>query len=254
MIVLFVILLCIQLANSHHEGAPVDACRSMIPEHDVSLSKCQPKYLIQADKLVFGPNDAVRSKSCHRSDWQLGIIRSLLDFSVTVRGTTIEDRFKGILLTAKNPTNQQILGAWSLQDSSLQTLACDKVANTAVTHSSANEKSQIEAVWHAPDRVTVQSVIIKYQASRFAKWTMILICVHHFPLEQRSSNRTMRSTWTVSIWHWLRMWAIFQGSWSTKNLWWTLAEQSVISTIGSKRTTKSNLYRGQNEGVVDVRW
>jgi hypothetical protein len=80
---------------------------------------------------------------------------------VNVRGSTTNDYFKGILLIAKNANNQQIIGTWSTINSTLKTISCDERENSAVTHSSADDKSQIEALWHAPSNLLEGNIIIK---------------------------------------------------------------------------------------------
>ncbi|CAF4771717.1 unnamed protein product, partial [Rotaria sp. Silwood2] len=44
---------------------------------------------------------------------------------------------------------QQILGHWSSK-SPLQTINCNGVSATGVTHTSADNKVQVQAVWYAP--------------------------------------------------------------------------------------------------------
>jgi hypothetical protein len=82
-------------------------------------------------------------------------------FLVTVRGVTNDDHFKGILLTAKNQNDQKIIGTWSVTNPSVKTVSCDDIANTAITHSSADHKLQIEALWHTPSIISNENIIIK---------------------------------------------------------------------------------------------
>jgi len=80
---------------------------------------------------------------------------------VHVRGLTNSDSFKGILLIAKSPNNQQIIGTWSTTNSMIKTISCNNKENTAITHSSADEKLGIEALWYAPSTILQEKVIIK---------------------------------------------------------------------------------------------
>jgi hypothetical protein len=88
----------------------------------------------------------------------------LSDFSyylVMIRGSTNNDYFKGILLIAKNQNNQQIIGTWSITNSSVKTIACDGTENTAITHSSPVDKLRIDALWHTPSIISEGNTIIK---------------------------------------------------------------------------------------------
>lgn len=86
---------------------------------------------------------------------------SSLDILVTVRGVTNNDYFKGILLTAKNEHNQQIIGTWSVTNSSVKTISCNGTDNNAVTHSSADDKLEMVVLWHAPSNILQDDIIIK---------------------------------------------------------------------------------------------
>ncbi len=80
---------------------------------------------------------------------------------VTVRGVTNNDYFKGILLKATNEHNQQIMGTWSITNSSMKTISCNETDNTAVTHSSAADKLEIVVLWQAPSTISTDNIIIK---------------------------------------------------------------------------------------------
>ncbi|CAF1177809.1 unnamed protein product [Rotaria sp. Silwood1] len=92
------------------------------------------------------------------------IYHSLLDsfdFSVTVRGATSSDRFKGILLVAKDASDQNILGSWSSINSSVQVVSCDGTLSNGITHTSSTNKSQIQATWRSPSTITEKNIVIK---------------------------------------------------------------------------------------------
>lgn len=80
---------------------------------------------------------------------------------VNIRGANVGDSFKGILLIAFKEGTQQIVGSWSAKNSSLKTISCNETKDTAITHSSANERSEIQAYWHAPSIVMKENIIIK---------------------------------------------------------------------------------------------
>ncbi|CAF1498313.1 unnamed protein product, partial [Rotaria sordida] len=101
---------------------------------------CSSKYLIESDKLQYHTSDTVR---------------------ITVRGSTNDDTFRGILLVAKTKTSQQIIGTWSVVGSDIKTLNCGGIDNTGITHNSPSDKSSIEALWHPPSTIIEDSIVIK---------------------------------------------------------------------------------------------
>jgi hypothetical protein len=80
---------------------------------------------------------------------------------VSVSGATSSDTFRGVLLIAKTQTTGQIIGNWSVVGSTIQTLACDGIANTGVTHNSNNDKTSIQAIWYPPSTVSTENTIIR---------------------------------------------------------------------------------------------
>ncbi|CAF1163143.1 unnamed protein product [Rotaria sp. Silwood1] len=140
MIKFILILVCIKLGYSYPEDAPNSACTSMMLHHDVVPKQCQPKYIIQSDTSEYDINDIIR---------------------ITVRASTNIDYFKGILLIAVNQNSQHIIGTWSTTNSSIKTISCDGTKNAAITDSSADNKLQIEALWHAPSILSEDKTIIK---------------------------------------------------------------------------------------------
>jgi hypothetical protein len=106
---------------------------------------------------------------------------------VTVRGSTSSNTFEGVLLIAKTPTSQQIIGTWSPVNASLQTLACNGIANTGVTHTSNVVKSEIEAIWFPPSTAIEQNTIIKY-LNFFLSY---VINIYNKCLEQQSLNHSL---------------------------------------------------------------
>ncbi|CAF2519068.1 unnamed protein product [Rotaria sp. Silwood2] len=91
--------------------------------------------------------------------------RHLFFFSVTVRGTTSSDRFKGILLVAKGQSSQNILGSWSSIDSSVYVVFCDGTSSNGITQAASTTKSQIQATWTSPSTTAQENIVISYQQS-----------------------------------------------------------------------------------------
>ena len=62
---------------------------------------------------------------------------------------------------AKNQPDQQIVGTWSTTNAPVKTIDCDSKQNTAITHTTADEKLRVEALWHAPNVLLQGDTIIK---------------------------------------------------------------------------------------------
>lgn len=61
MIKLFLILIVINLGYGYPDGAPNDACMSMMPGHNIAPKQCQPKYIIEPEKYEYDTNGIIRS-------------------------------------------------------------------------------------------------------------------------------------------------------------------------------------------------
>jgi hypothetical protein len=116
---------------------------------------------------------------------------------VTIRGSTSDDQFKGFMLVAKSNNNQRIIGRWSITDSSMKTVSCGGAENSAVCHSSANDKTHVEALWHAPSSVSEENTIIKYD-NRHASMKLNSIRLNSC-LEQPLSSLMAKFMLTVSV-------------------------------------------------------
>ncbi|CAF0950544.1 unnamed protein product [Rotaria sp. Silwood1] len=112
----------------------------MVPSHGTSSMSCQSNYVIEANKYQYSSNDTIQ---------------------ITVRGATSSDRFKGILLVAKDASDQNILGSWSSINSSVQVVSCDGTLSNGITHTSSTNKSQIQATWRSPSTITEKNIVIK---------------------------------------------------------------------------------------------
>ncbi|CAF4085300.1 unnamed protein product [Adineta steineri] len=172
----FIVLLsiCIKYGYSYPEGAPQSVCNTMMPNHDIPIQQCQPKYIIQSDKSEYNTNDIVR---------------------ITVRGSTDRDYFKGILLIAKNENNQQIIGTWSITNSSIKTIACDEKENTGITHVSNDDKLQIEALWHSPSVLPEGNTIIK--ATIVKTYGEIFVDCFNITLKPKQNNNAPQVQSTI---------------------------------------------------------
>ena len=80
---------------------------------------------------------------------------------VTVSGATASNTFRGVLLQARTLNGNQIIGTWTVVGSTTQTLACNSVANSAITHNSRTDKTSVQAIWTPPSTVTETTTVIK---------------------------------------------------------------------------------------------
>ncbi|CAF4190194.1 unnamed protein product, partial [Rotaria sordida] len=127
----------------------------------------------------------------------------------TVRGSTNDDTFRGILLVAKTKTNQQIIGTWSVIGSNIKTLNCGGIDNTGITHNSPSDKLSIEALWHPPSAIIEDSIVIK--ATIVHSFDQIYVDCFSITLAAKpidatitvksttSSTRTIASSYTSTI-------------------------------------------------------
>ena len=83
-------------------------------------------------------------------------------FLVTVTGATSTDLFRGVLLVAKRASDNQVVGTWSPTDGTFQTLDCDDISNTGITHTSKSDKTQVSASWTAPADIAQGDIVIRY--------------------------------------------------------------------------------------------
>ncbi|CAF3381950.1 unnamed protein product, partial [Rotaria sp. Silwood2] len=94
------------------------------------------------------------------SDLVYHYLLGLLVFLVTVRNATRSNRFKGIVLVAKDESSQNILGSWSSTDSAVKVISCDGTSSNGITQTSSRGRSQIQATWHSPSTTAEEYVVI----------------------------------------------------------------------------------------------
>lgn len=119
------------------EGAPNEACETLLPLHNDSLPRQgNPPFEI-----------AVIPEVVNRS------------WLVTVRGVTSSFPFKGIILQARSaddPRRYQTFGSFSKPDpgnTDIQVITCQNLADT-VTHTDNYDKNQIQVRWTKPSTGT----------------------------------------------------------------------------------------------------
>ncbi|CAF3874465.1 unnamed protein product [Rotaria sp. Silwood2] len=170
------VLTSIKPGHSNPGGAPVRVCASMIPNHgNTAPQQCSSKYTVESDKSEYYASDTVH---------------------ITVRGSTNNDQFKGILLIAKTITSEQIIGTWTTTNANIKTLSCNDIANTGITHNSASDKSSIDAVWYPPSTATQESTVIK--ATIVQSYSEIYVDCFSITLTAKTDNPTTTGAKTTS--------------------------------------------------------
>ncbi|UJR20943.1 hypothetical protein I4U23_024052 [Adineta vaga] len=169
----FFLIIYIKYGHTYPTGAPAGVCSTMTPSHGDSIStqQCSTKYGIQADKTQYYTNETVR---------------------IIINGTTSSDTFRGILLLAKTQTGNQIIGTWRIVSSTIQTLACDNVANSGITHNSRSDKTSIEAIWTPPATITETTTLIR--ATIVTTKEVFFVNCFSVTLTARQANQSTNAT------------------------------------------------------------
>ncbi|CAM4934793.1 unnamed protein product [Rotaria socialis] len=131
---------CTRTTQSYPDDAPSSACDSMMPSNGASSIPCQSNYVIEANKYQYSSNDNTQ---------------------ITVRGETSFNRFKSVLLVAKDSSDTNILGHWSSTDTSVSIVSCNDTLTNGITLTSSDYKSQIQATWHSPSTAAQGNIVIK---------------------------------------------------------------------------------------------
>ncbi|XP_053325887.1 putative ferric-chelate reductase 1 [Spea bombifrons] len=105
------------------------ACETMTPRHaSNSPQTSEPPYTVSASNYSFSPGDHI---------------------TVTLQANP-NVFFKGFLLQARSVPGNNIVGYFNVTDSNAQTLSCSNTEASAVSHTSAINKSNISVLWTAP--------------------------------------------------------------------------------------------------------
>uniref|UniRef100_T1JGZ2 Ferric-chelate reductase 1 n=1 Tax=Strigamia maritima TaxID=126957 RepID=T1JGZ2_STRMM len=128
--VAILILVCVDAVYGRPDGAPIDACMNMIPNHQgIEPLSISAPFVVVTDKTSVAPGET--------------LIVSL---------ATIPDKFryfKGFLVVAVTPDNfLNKIGTFATNHEKY--VACGTSAYSAVTHSSSQPKSHVEINWTAP--------------------------------------------------------------------------------------------------------
>ncbi|XP_071271141.1 putative ferric-chelate reductase 1 isoform X1 [Salvelinus alpinus] len=125
----------IKTASGFPNGKVSQACGDMIPQHGHDSSSKPAPYNITLDKHTFSPGDHIT-------------------VTLLVAPTSGSISFKGFLIEARDAGNPDgpAVGSFSLLNpSESQLLHCGHTQGSAVSHTSKSKKTEIQAVWEAPN-------------------------------------------------------------------------------------------------------
>ncbi|XP_030847137.1 putative defense protein Hdd11-like [Strongylocentrotus purpuratus] len=127
----FLVLCQVQNSNAYPTGVVTSACGDMTPNHGPSSQTSVSPYTISVSPAFYQPGEQM---------------------TVTISSNAGSPALKGILLQARLTGTDQIIGVWSLEGTTgFQTLACNGV-NSAVTHTSSDDKpATFQLNWTPPN-------------------------------------------------------------------------------------------------------
>ncbi|XP_031756880.1 putative ferric-chelate reductase 1 isoform X2 [Xenopus tropicalis] len=106
------------------------ACDTMMPNHRThAAQESMSPYRVAASSYSFSPGDEIT-------------VTLLANFNTT---------FEGFLLQARSVTGNRLVGNFRVLNSNSQILDCGGVMGLAVSHINTSKKSNITALWTAPD-------------------------------------------------------------------------------------------------------
>ncbi|XP_072918869.1 putative ferric-chelate reductase 1 isoform X2 [Hemitrygon akajei] len=165
-VVLFITSIFLVDVSGYPDGNVGAVCESMLPSHGAAAQASVAPYQVIASNTTFNPGDTIQ---------------------VTLKGNSSET-FRGFMLEARNTQSSSTipLGKFTTTDSQAQLLSCDvngaTYADSAVSHISKSEKSEIIVNWTAPNSNDIVFRATFVQTMKFF-WTEV-----SSPIIQRSSS------------------------------------------------------------------
>ncbi|XP_068098189.1 putative ferric-chelate reductase 1 [Hyperolius riggenbachi] len=150
-VVLLCLLICITApANCYPDGLVTVVCGSMIPQHG-SQPETEIIHTLTVDKTTFIPGDLIK---------------------VSLSG----NGFFGFFIQARDADNLDAgaVGSFSLVDDQMsQLLTCNRLLNSAVSHTNKESKTLVEVYWivpsNAPTRVQFLATVVETYAIYWVK-------------------------------------------------------------------------------------
>ncbi|XP_071124494.1 putative defense protein [Mytilus edulis] len=130
---------CLCFVHAYPTGAPPEACQTRTPQHNgTTASTSAKRYTVTANSTYYTTTENVL---------------------VTLKGV-LGTKFKGFLIQMRTADRQQIVGTFTvITTAETQLLQCNNVSGAAITHTSNDSKTDIQAIWTPPSQ-PVGNVII----------------------------------------------------------------------------------------------
>lgn len=136
MLVLYLSLLVVAV-NGYKSGAPVVACDSMTPGHNVEAQIGPSRHSFTTSKSIVYPGE---------------------ELTVTLKSFSQNDDFKGFFIQARDPRTQKAVGEFLTDYSSdvakVQPVDCHSLRRSSLTHKDPSLKNSVIAKWKAPYYLT----------------------------------------------------------------------------------------------------
>ncbi|XP_064485653.1 putative ferric-chelate reductase 1 [Ornithodoros turicata] len=144
-----VTLALVVAAVAMRQGAPLEACVTMLPQH--------PK--VGNSPPMQDPDHSLNNLFVLKASYDVTTHKA----TITLQGVGA-NKFKGFLVRAKNAKNPDEYVNGLFTDLALtegKTIDCDKAAKSAITHSDVSEKTKVTATWTAPPVNMPQSIVFQ---------------------------------------------------------------------------------------------
>ncbi|OCT82923.1 hypothetical protein XELAEV_18025458mg [Xenopus laevis] len=133
-ITVILLTICSLHVSAYPSGKVEASCNTMVPGHGVAAQTSASPYTLDVSSTTYEDEQSI---------------------TVTLRNTSLVPPFKGFMIQARavGDGNNIALGTFTVSNSAAQTLQCS-TANSAVSHTSAAEKTAIQVTWMGPNANT----------------------------------------------------------------------------------------------------
>ncbi|OCT85247.1 putative ferric-chelate reductase 1 [Xenopus laevis] len=128
-ITVLLLTICSLHVAAYPNGKVEVACSTMEPNHGTSAQTSPSPYSLNVSNTTYGDGENI---------------------TVTLSNTSVVPPFEGFLIQARAVGGNTPLGTFKVSDNVTQTLKCG-TANSAVSHTSNNEKTLIQVTWTGPN-------------------------------------------------------------------------------------------------------
>lgn len=147
----FILSICLKIASSLPNGAPIAACEDLIPRHGQNLPRPEEMPVeIILESSVIRAGDLISVSLRARNDTMFGPIQ--------FRGFLVQARIQG----ASSNVTGRVIGTFELSDG-VQHVPCPTLTpNSVVTQTTNNEKTYIQLLWRAPANIFEDFITVNF--------------------------------------------------------------------------------------------